>query len=326
MTGYTKLFHSILASTIWREDDKTRIVWITMLAMADKHGAVEAAIPGLADMARVSIAECEAALEKLSSPDKYSRTPDHEGRRIISKPGGWFILNHPKYREKMGADERREYLRLKQQEHRDREKAKRLDSSTGCQQYVDISTESTHAEAYTDANAGTVPPKSPGSAPPRGQAGGITEGKDSQNIPTTEQSKRIARIFHRRLTTPWTSKEIRAYRALGTIPEEDLSAVEKYYAANWPPYRNTNILRHDLLTFLNNFQGEVDRSKRQPAKSNASTTRIANETSHRATGAANFTGRYAAPPPVWQEPPIDGKGTENPQPTPEIPSVPPGAG
>jgi hypothetical protein len=24
MTGYTKLFNSILASTIWREDDKTR--------------------------------------------------------------------------------------------------------------------------------------------------------------------------------------------------------------------------------------------------------------------------------------------------------------
>ena len=42
MPGYTKLFNSILASTIWRADDKTRIVWITLLAMADKHGIVEA--------------------------------------------------------------------------------------------------------------------------------------------------------------------------------------------------------------------------------------------------------------------------------------------
>lgn len=154
MQGYTKLFNSILASTIWREDDKTRIVWITMLAMADKNGAVEASIPGLADMARVSIAECECALEKLSSPDKYSRTPDNEGRRIEAKSGGWFILNHPKYRAKMGADERREYLRLKQQEQRDKRKA----ASTGRQQLVDESTRSTHAEAKADADPSTPPP------------------------------------------------------------------------------------------------------------------------------------------------------------------------
>jgi len=30
--GYTKLYSSIVASTMWREDDKTRIVFITMLA------------------------------------------------------------------------------------------------------------------------------------------------------------------------------------------------------------------------------------------------------------------------------------------------------
>lgn len=47
---------------------------------------------------------------------------------------------------------------------------------------------------------------------------------------------------------------------------------------------------------------------------------------HRATGAANFAGRYDAPIPIWSEPPFDGEGAENPQPTPEIPGVPSGAG
>ncbi len=118
MAGYTKLFNSILASTIWRADDKTRIVWITLLAMADKNGMAEGSIPGLADMARVSIEDCERALIELESPDKYSRSKENEGKRIRTVDGGWFLLNHPKYREKMSADERREYNRVKQAEWR----------------------------------------------------------------------------------------------------------------------------------------------------------------------------------------------------------------
>ena len=118
MPGYTKLFNSILASTIWREDDKTRLVWITLLAMADKNGVAEGSIPGLADLARVSIEDCKEALSKLMSPDEYSRTTDNEGKRIKKVDGGWAILNHAKYRAKMSTDERREYNRLKQQEFR----------------------------------------------------------------------------------------------------------------------------------------------------------------------------------------------------------------
>ena len=41
MSSYTKLHNSLLASTIWREDDKTRLVWITLLVMTDRHGLVE---------------------------------------------------------------------------------------------------------------------------------------------------------------------------------------------------------------------------------------------------------------------------------------------
>ena len=108
MTGYTKLFNSILASTIWREDDKTRLVWITLLAMTGKNGVVEASIPGLADLARVSIEDCERAIANLQKPDKYSRSQDHDGRRIDTIDGGWLVLNHAKYREKMSEDDRRE--------------------------------------------------------------------------------------------------------------------------------------------------------------------------------------------------------------------------
>lgn len=69
-----------------------------MLAMADRNGRVWASIPGLANRARVTLEECESALEKFLSPDKYSRTSEFEGRRIEQIDGGWRLLNHEKYR------------------------------------------------------------------------------------------------------------------------------------------------------------------------------------------------------------------------------------
>jgi len=116
--GYTKLFSSIIASTIWRTGDKTRLVWITMLAMADQFGVVEASVPGLSDMARVTVAECREALDELQQPDPDSRSSEQEGRRIEKVEGGWRLINHGKYREKMSRDERREYQRLYQRSYR----------------------------------------------------------------------------------------------------------------------------------------------------------------------------------------------------------------
>ena len=118
MSGYTKLFSSILASTIWREDMETRIVWITLLAMAGKDGVAEASVPGLADFARVSVEGTRRALVKLTSPDPDSRTEDHAGRRIQAVDGWWLLLNHAKYRAKLSDIERREYKRMKQAGYR----------------------------------------------------------------------------------------------------------------------------------------------------------------------------------------------------------------
>lgn len=122
MTGYTKLFQDIVASTIWGEDDKTRIVWITMLALKDSQHFVSASVPGLARQANVTLEDCERALEKLEGPDPHSRSREHEGRRIEKTEGGWIILNGEKYRQRMSKDERREYLRQKQAEYRARKK------------------------------------------------------------------------------------------------------------------------------------------------------------------------------------------------------------
>lgn len=117
LMGYTKLFSSIVTSTIWRADKETKIVWITMLATANALGQVDGSIPGLAAISNVTIPECEHALQNLLSPDAYSRTKQHDGRRIVEIDGGWQILNYEKYRNKSNTFDK-EYFRIKQQQHR----------------------------------------------------------------------------------------------------------------------------------------------------------------------------------------------------------------
>lgn len=78
--------------------------------------------------------------------------------------------------------------------------------------------------------------------------------------PTSPTAKRIAAIFHRKPTTRWLPKEIKAFQLLLPIEETDLASMERYYRMNWPPRHNKNCLRTDLLTLLNRWTGELDRA------------------------------------------------------------------
>jgi len=104
MAGYTKLFSNILTSSIWMEEKATRILWITMLAMADRDGEVMASVPGLAHTANITRQECVDGLRVLMEPDHDSRTTDNDGRRIAEIDGGWMVLNHHIYRAKLTND------------------------------------------------------------------------------------------------------------------------------------------------------------------------------------------------------------------------------
>jgi hypothetical protein len=119
---YTKLFSSIITSTVWSEDHETRIVWITMLAMADKNGEVQGSVPGLARVAAVSLDGCRAAIKKFLSPDEDSRTQLDEGRRIEEIDGGWHLLNYGKYREMASKEEQVAKATARTQRYRERQK------------------------------------------------------------------------------------------------------------------------------------------------------------------------------------------------------------
>jgi hypothetical protein len=121
VAGYTKIFGSLLHSTVWQAPAPTRLVWITMLVLADRDGLVEASVPGLARAANVTLEECEAALAAFMSPDRYSRTPEHDGRRIEEVRGGWRLLNFEYYRDLKSAEHIREMDAERQRRKRNRD-------------------------------------------------------------------------------------------------------------------------------------------------------------------------------------------------------------
>lgn len=144
---FTKLFASITESTVWCEPDRTRLVWVCMLAMADRKGRVFASIPGLANRSRVPLEDAVKAIDTFLSPDAYSRTPDFEGRRIEPIDGGWRLLNHEKYRtirdEEITKEHKRNYINNRRAAEREESKK----NST-----VERSRDNAEAEAEAEAD------------------------------------------------------------------------------------------------------------------------------------------------------------------------------
>jgi hypothetical protein len=96
--GFVKAFSSMLDSSVWGLDAETRIVWFTLMLMADKNGMVHAAIPGIARRAAIGVAKTEAAMEIFQAPDPDSRNEENEGRRVERRGRSWKLLNYEFFR------------------------------------------------------------------------------------------------------------------------------------------------------------------------------------------------------------------------------------
>jgi len=222
--SYTKLANSILTSTVWMEDDHTRIVWLALLAMADRNGEVQASIPGLANIARVPIEGCRAAIARFLSPDPDSRSKIDDGRRLSEIKGGWFLVNHPEYRELASDEDRKHKAAIRQQRFRDsnaRNKTVTLPSRQIPQ---------------ADAEADTKEEK--------------TSSKKEQVL--CEEQIRLGKLFNRRPTTRWSELEIKLWKAITPIHPDDISKVERFFKTPGSFHRK------QLATLLANWNGEVD--------------------------------------------------------------------
>jgi hypothetical protein len=135
-------------SSIWEESTETRLVWVTLLALADQNGHVDGTVKSLARVSRVSLEDCQKALDCLLGPDPLDRSGVMDGRRIVVEQGGWRLVNHAAYRSKMSADERRERDKERKREKRNLS-ARRPQTS----EFVrDVSQAEAEAEAETKAD------------------------------------------------------------------------------------------------------------------------------------------------------------------------------
>lgn len=150
MSGFTKLFSSIVTSSIWCESNTILRVWIAMLATADSEGLVEGSVPGFANLARVTRDELCEAIDVLSSPDNDSRTPANEGRRIETVEGGWQVLNYSAYRKRGQGKEGSRAPYYREYRRKQKEKAE-ADVAQRCAQQPDVARD-TEAEAEADTN------------------------------------------------------------------------------------------------------------------------------------------------------------------------------
>jgi hypothetical protein len=143
MTGWTPLYQQIVASSIWGAEDHVRIAWITLLAVANKHGIATITEGGLARLAVLSREKAADALKVLSSPDLDTLTQEYEGRRIERVENGWKLLNFQKYRELARKQAINEQNAMAQAKYRDKKKKNR--NSEYLPDESERSTENNHA-------------------------------------------------------------------------------------------------------------------------------------------------------------------------------------
>jgi hypothetical protein len=122
---YSKLFASILDSSVWLEPMPTRIVWLTLLAAKDQEGFARfASVDNLARRAVVSVEQAANAVAKLEAPDPNSSNPKHEGRRIERIPGGWVVLNAKLYDDMVRRADELRLNRERVKRHREKQPTK----------------------------------------------------------------------------------------------------------------------------------------------------------------------------------------------------------
>lgn len=107
--SYGRIVRGFFDSSINDTDPITRLVFIGMIVLSDRQGRLDLTVESLSRRLNLDLDATRHALTVLSSPDLSSRTPEHDGRRIVPlEPGrswGWLVVNKEQYRKSDGDDD-----------------------------------------------------------------------------------------------------------------------------------------------------------------------------------------------------------------------------
>ena len=122
---YGKVFDTIYNGTLYGHWEAL-VTMQQLIVLADADGVVD--MTPMAISARTSIPRdiIDKGLEILGAPDKYTRTPGSDGRRIElideHRPWGWVLVNYEKYKSIVDSDTVREQTRERVRKHRENKK------------------------------------------------------------------------------------------------------------------------------------------------------------------------------------------------------------
>lgn len=248
---YAKLMSRITESSLMEEDLPVRYCFLMLLAVADPQGYAIGTDIALARRMNMPVADFKRCVGELMKPDADSNSKEHEGRRVIESDceRGYFVVNYTKYRDTRDEEHRREYMREYMRKKRNSNDLSSVNS--GKQRKPRLA--KAEAEVKEEADS----PKAPAPAsPPLG-------GGKKDVLPTTPEALAISELFSRRTDTAWSPKEITKFRDLirrGVATLETIATVAAYYRSERAK-GSEGRHRRDLSTFLNNFDGELDRAQ-----------------------------------------------------------------
>lgn len=111
---FAKVFSSLWEGSMIGKPD-SQLVFVFLLAHANRDGFVDVTHKRIAVLTGLDEARVRAAVTELEQPDPDSRTPGHEGRRLLRigehRDWGWQIVNYTLYRGLRDEEQRREQAR-----------------------------------------------------------------------------------------------------------------------------------------------------------------------------------------------------------------------
>jgi len=139
---YGKIFDSIYDGTL-AEDWRALITFQQFIVLCDADGMVDMTPQSMSRRTGIPIEHIIAGIEVLEKNDKYSRTPDEDGKRIelidSHRAWGWHIINHEKYKNIRDADTIRAQTRERVRRHREKKRSVTLGNDS--KRHIDKETE-----------------------------------------------------------------------------------------------------------------------------------------------------------------------------------------
>ena len=152
--SYFPLDRELLTSSMWSDASPAALkVWFYLLLSANpRDGIVRDTVPAMAQRCGLTVDEVEEILNWLEQPDSYSRTLDHDGRRIERGLDGIRLITYIKHRD-------RDYSTARVRKFRARQKAREAEPERNGVKRRSTVTETTDTDTDTEIKSSSSNPK-----------------------------------------------------------------------------------------------------------------------------------------------------------------------